>query len=130
MKNGEFSGEDALKKAREIREYSDAIAMPCLQTHTPSHASDLKGIKYFLDGIENEKKAVEISGILGAEVAVVHPTSITDAEGNLLPMQSVQRKITVKKDLISFIEKQTDMSFKINWVYLQTQSIYIWLFTI
>jgi hypothetical protein len=39
---------------------------------------------------------------------------ITDAEGNLLPMQSVQRKITVKKDLISFIEKQTDMSFKIN----------------
>ena len=82
MKNGEFSGEDALEKAREIREYSDAIAMPCLQTHTPSHASDLKGIKYFLDGIENEKKAVEISGILGAEVAVVHPTSITDAEGN------------------------------------------------
>ena len=82
MKNGEFSGEDALKKAREIREYSDAIAMPCLQTHTPSHASDLKGIKYFLDGIENEKLAVEISGILGAEVAVVHPTSITDAEGN------------------------------------------------
>ena len=39
---------------------------------------------------------------------------ITDAEGNLLPMQSTQRKITVKKDLISFIEKQTDMSFKIN----------------
>lgn len=82
MSKGEFSGDDAIEKAREIREYSDKLGMPCAQTHTPSHASDIRGIKYFLAGIETEKKAVEISGILGAEVAVVHPTSLTDAEGN------------------------------------------------
>ncbi len=82
MSKGEFSGEDALEKAREIRAYSDELGIPCAQTHTPSHSSDIKGIKYFLAGIEKEKTAVEISGILGAEVAVVHPTSVTDAEGN------------------------------------------------
>ena len=81
-KGGEFSGEDWREKAQKIREYSDALGMKCLQTHTPSHTSDLKGLSYFLNCIEEEKKAVEISGILGAEVAVVHPTSVTDAEGN------------------------------------------------
>ncbi|MBR2945942.1 MAG: DNA polymerase III subunit alpha [Bacteroidaceae bacterium] len=39
---------------------------------------------------------------------------ITDAEGNTLAMQSQKKRITVKKELISFIEKQTGMSFKIN----------------
>ncbi len=82
MTKGEFSGDDAFEKAREIREYSEKLGICCAQTHTPSHASDIKGIKYFLNGIDVEKKAVEISGILGAEVAVVHPTSLTDAEGN------------------------------------------------
>lgn len=82
MTHGEFSGDDALEKAQEIRKYSDELGISCVQTHTPSHASDIKGIEYFLAGIDVEKKAVEISGILGAEVAVVHPTSHTDAEGN------------------------------------------------
>ena len=39
---------------------------------------------------------------------------ITDAEGSTLAMQSQKKRITVKKELISFIEKQTGMSFKIN----------------
>ena len=82
MNKGEFSGEDALEKAREIRKYADEIGMVCAQTHTPSHASDIKSMEYFLNGIEREELAVEISGILGAEVAVVHPSSRTDAEGN------------------------------------------------
>lgn len=82
MTHGEFSGDDALEKAQEIRKYSDELGISCVQTHTPSHASDIKGMEYFLAGIDVEKKAVEISGILGAEVAVVHPTSLTDAEGN------------------------------------------------
>lgn len=80
--NGEFSGNDCIEKAHQIREYSDSIGITCAQTHTPSHSSDIKGLTYFLNGIETEKRAVEISGILGAEVAVVHPTSITDVEGN------------------------------------------------
>jgi len=79
---GEFSGDDWREKAQEIREYSEKIGIKCLQTHTPSRTSDIRGLSYFLDCIEEEKKAVEISGILGAEVAVVHPTSVTDAEGN------------------------------------------------
>lgn len=82
MSKGEFSGDDAIEKAREIREFSDKIGFPCLQTHTPSHASDIRSMEYFLNGIEREELAVEISGILGAEVAVAHPSSRTDVEGN------------------------------------------------
>ena len=79
---GIFSADDYKEKAQEIRDYADTLNFPCLQTHTPSHASDIKGMTYFLAGVEKERRAVEISGILGAEVAVVHPTSVTDAEGN------------------------------------------------
>ncbi len=38
----------------------------------------------------------------------------TDFEGNLLAMQSLHKRISVKKELISFIEQQTEMSYKIN----------------
>ena len=39
---------------------------------------------------------------------------ITDADGNSLALHSQNKRITVKKDLISFIEKQSEMSYKIN----------------
>ncbi len=38
----------------------------------------------------------------------------TDSEGNLLPLKSRKQRITLKKELISYIEGQTEMSYKIN----------------
>ncbi len=75
-----FGGADYLKKAREIREYADTIGIPCLQAHSPD--PQLRQF-YQIDAmIDGQIKAIEIAAILGADCIIVHPSSITDAEGN------------------------------------------------
>ena len=78
--DGIFSGDDYLEQAKTIREYADSIGIPCLQSHSPDPA--LRQF-YQIDAMmDMQKRAIEISAILGAEVVVIHPSAITDAEGN------------------------------------------------
>jgi sugar phosphate isomerase/epimerase len=66
---GEYRAE-----AKRIRALADAAGLPITQTHTPFSFRDWNDPtvyeKFILPAI---KRSIEISGILGAEVAVVHP---------------------------------------------------------
>lgn len=75
-----FGGADYLEKAREIREYADSVGIPCLQAHSPD--PPLRQFYQIDEMIDSQIKAIEIAAILGADCIVVHPSSITDAEGN------------------------------------------------
>lgn len=76
----EFSGADYIERAKEIRDFADSIKLPCFQTHAPDPA--LRTNENIMASIEGTKRAIEISAILGAEIVVIHPAAITDAEGN------------------------------------------------
>ena len=69
-----------LEMAREIRAYSDSLGIPCLQTHSVS--ASLRSPEVFDHCFALEKLSVEMSGILGADVSVVHPAFHLDAEEN------------------------------------------------
>ena len=42
----------------------------------------IKTIEGIKAAVEVHKKAIEISAVLGAEIIIIHPSSITDAKGN------------------------------------------------
>ncbi|MBR2375196.1 MAG: sugar phosphate isomerase/epimerase [Clostridia bacterium] len=74
--------DDYREQAQEFRTFADSIGIVCNQTHAP-YPSAIKG-----DEAYNEKlrgriiRAIEISGILGAKVCVVHPCNDYTAEEN------------------------------------------------
>ena len=110
MSKGEFSGDDAIEKAREIKEYSDKLGIPCAQTHTPSHASDIKGIKYFLAGIETEKKAVEIMELMEQD----YKEHDIDEDVVMIEKSSISEELKQKlKDEIIEYEKKKKQNFLI-----------------
>lgn len=76
----EFSGDDYLERASEIRKYADELGLPCTQTHTP--CPNWRKYSDVTESIDEQIRALEISAVLGAEIAVVHPSAITDCEGN------------------------------------------------
>ncbi len=77
---GFLSGDDYKEKAKELRDYSDSLNFPCTQTHSPTPW--LRTIKDIEDSVEEQKRAIEISAILGAKCVVIHPAAFTDAKGN------------------------------------------------
>ena len=81
MKKGKpFASDDYLKRAEEIREYADNLGISCVQAHAPlPNVKTIEGIKA---AVEVHKKAIEISAVLGAEIIIIHPSSITDVKGN------------------------------------------------
>lgn len=91
--------EDYKERAKALRAYADEIGIVCNQTHSP-FATARKG-----DAEYNEKmfpkivRAIEISGILGAKVCVVHPCNDYTAEENAVLYNSFApyaRKANVK----------------------------------
>ena len=66
--------------AKEIRAFADKVGLPCYQTHAPFPTITQNG--NLEEELEVQKKAIEISGILGAEIIVVHPASFISMEDN------------------------------------------------
>ncbi|MBR2057473.1 MAG: sugar phosphate isomerase/epimerase, partial [Fibrobacter sp.] len=74
--------DDYLARAREFRAYADSIGLPCNQTHAP-FATIRKGDEEWNKMMfPLVKRAIEISGILGARVCVVHPCNDYTPEEN------------------------------------------------
>lgn len=69
-----------LELAHEIREYSDSLGIPCLQTHSVS--ASLNRPEVYDQCFAFESLSVEMSAILGADVCVVHPAFYMDVEQN------------------------------------------------
>ena len=69
-----------LELAHEIREYSDSLGIPCLQTHSVS--ASLNRPEVYDTCFAFESLSVEMSAILGADVCVVHPSFYMDVEQN------------------------------------------------
>jgi len=73
--------------AKEIRAYADKIGIPCLQTHAPfpSFRKDFTPE----EDIELQKRAIDISAILGAEVVVIHPDCFETIDFNFDNLYSI-----------------------------------------
>ena len=91
--------DDYKEKARALRNYADGLGWPCNQAHAP-FPTVRKGDEEF-----NEKmfpkvcRAIEVAGILGAKVCVVHPCNDYTAEENAelyKKFEPVARKAGVK----------------------------------
>lgn len=82
--NDFLSADNYIEKAKELRAYADSIGIVCNQSHAP--------FPTFLKGEENKEfnekmfdlvcRAIEVSGILGVKVCVVHPCNDFTAEEN------------------------------------------------
>ncbi len=66
--------------AKEIRAYADEVGIPCLQTHTPFPTFRANSTPE--EDIALQKRAIDISAILGAEIAVIHPDCFKDIKFN------------------------------------------------
>lgn len=76
-----LSGENYLEYFENIKNYSDKIGLPCLQSHAPDFFS-------MLDEKEAEKnirislRSIEAAYILGCKIIVIHPEKWFSAEKN------------------------------------------------
>ena len=74
--------DDYIERAKDLRAYADSIGLPCNQAHAP-HATAKKGNEEYNEKMRPLiKRAIEISGILGAKICVVHPCNDYTAEEN------------------------------------------------
>lgn len=101
------TSDDYLEKARELRAYADEIRIVCNQAHAPfpSATSDRYPRFEMTTAEYNEwvhakiERSIEVAGILGAKVIVVHPWNDYTAEENAVLYQSFEaaaRKANVK----------------------------------
>ncbi len=70
------------ERAKELREYADGIGIKCNQTHAPLTRERLGEYEYGEKGEALLLRAIEISGILGAGVCVVHQLKLATPEEN------------------------------------------------
>ena len=73
--------------AREIRAFADKIGIPCLQTHAPYPTFRKNSTPE--EDIELQKRAIDISAILGAEVVVIHPDCFESIDFNFDNLYSI-----------------------------------------
>jgi len=74
--------DDYLQKAKELREYADSIGLPCNQSHAPFATARKGDVIYNQTMFPKVVRAIEVSGILGVKVCVVHPCNDYTAEEN------------------------------------------------
>ena len=77
-----LEADDYLERAKEVRKYADSIGFPCNQTHAPFPSARKGNEEYNEEIFPKLVRAIEISGILGAKVCVVHPCNDYTAEEN------------------------------------------------
>lgn len=71
-----------LEKAKKLREYADKIGIVCNQTHAPYPTAWPNDKEYNAFVSQYLELSVEISGILGAKICVVHPCNDYTPEEN------------------------------------------------
>lgn len=96
----ETEREDYSEQAKELRSYADEIGIVCNQSHAPFPSARKGDEEYNRAMFPKLVRAVEISGILGAKVCVVHPCNDWTAEENVknlyLKLAPYARKAGVK----------------------------------
>ena len=70
------------EKAREFRAYADSLGIACNQSHAPFATARKGDEEYNAKMLPKIKRAIEVSGILGAKICVVHPCNNYTAEEN------------------------------------------------
>lgn len=80
--NDFLSADDYVEKAKDLRAYADSIGIACNQSHAPFPTA-IKGNEEFNKQMfDLVCRAIEVSGILGVKVCVVHPCNDYTAEEN------------------------------------------------
>jgi sugar phosphate isomerase/epimerase len=85
-----LASDDYLEKAKEFRAYADEIGLPCNQAHAPfpTCLAEGRGPEGFDIAAYNAKaheqiiRAIQVAGVLGAKIIVVHPCNDYSAEQN------------------------------------------------
>lgn len=78
-----FNGDGFVEEAKRIRAIFESAGVPIVQTHTPFRFKNWEDKEHFEGFIMPVmKRSVAVSGLLGAEVAVVHPLHFMRYEGN------------------------------------------------
>ena len=77
-----ISAEDYLDRAQALREYADSIGIKCNQTHAPLTREALGEYEYGERGEKLLLRALEISGILGARICVIHQLKLVTPKEN------------------------------------------------
>ena len=94
-----LKGDDYLQRAKEFRAFADGLGIVCNQTHAPFPSILLRDSEYTQKVYPLLVRAIEVSGVLGAKVCVVHPCNDYSAEQNAefyLSLEEVARKSNVK----------------------------------
>ena len=87
--------DDYLARAKDLRAYADSIGMPCNQTHAPFSSARKGNEEYNKAMYPKLLRAIEISGVLGAKICVVHPCNDYTPEENAAMYEGM--KETAKK---------------------------------
>lgn len=102
-----LEADDYLEKAKDLRAYADSIGIECNQAHAPyPTAIDDEHTRMGMNAAEynpfaHQKvcRAIEVAGVLGAKIVVVHPCNYYDKEQNAelyLSFEEVARKAGIK----------------------------------
>ena len=94
-----ISSDNYIEKAKKLREYADSVGLRCNQTHGPFPTAKTGDDKYNKWATEMSKRAIEVSGILGAKICVVHPWNYYTPEQNVelyRPLVETAKKAGVK----------------------------------
>lgn len=75
-----IGGDEWLSYAKDLRAYADALGIPCLQGHAPYR--NPRNAEDAADFLPYQVRAVQIAGILGCPILVVHPGNNFSAEEN------------------------------------------------
>ena len=113
-----LQSDDYLREAKEFRAYADAIGIECNQAHAPYPTAideehtrmGMNAAEYNPFAYEKICRAIEVAGVLGAKIIVVHPWNCYTKEQNAklyLSFESVARKVGVSSEHLSrlFSEK-------------------------
>ena len=91
--------DDWQEKAQEFRAYADGLGIACNQTHAPFATARKGNEEYNAQMLPKIHRAIEVSGILGAKICVVHPCNDYTAEENAVLYKNFEetaRKAGVK----------------------------------
>lgn len=95
--------EDYIEQAKAFRTYADELGLTCNQAHAPfptaGQCYGMDARKYRDYARKYIKRAIEVAGILGAKVIVVHPVNDYSAAENMevyRDFEAVARKAGVK----------------------------------
>jgi sugar phosphate isomerase/epimerase len=100
-----------LEWAQDLRAYADSIGIECNQSHAPFPAAKCGDEEYNKAQFPKLVRALEVSGILGAKVCVIHPVYGYTLKENVefyKRLEPYARKAGVKIGLENLIHRESD----------------------